>query len=223
MDNKSIYTELRAVQSELKAPKSRTNNFGKFNYRSTEDILEAVKPLLASHGLLLTLEDEPVEIGPRIYIKATASITDGVDVIATSAYAREADGKTGMDVAQLTGACSSYARKYALNGLFLIDDTKDQDTDEFQAQTGKKKPDFGKPSPEATVKKSDGKQSSGIESAALTDLKAKMLVEGITEEQVLKAFCGKYSAIENIEDEVINTKIIPKWDEFIKFIGGTKK
>lgn len=117
-----------AIQSELKAPKWQYNSFGKYNYRSCEDILEGVKPLLAKHGLVLTIQDSIDLIGDRFYVKATATITDGKEQLATSAYARESLDKKGMDASQVTGATSSYARKYALNGLLAIDDTKDADT-----------------------------------------------------------------------------------------------
>ena len=117
-----------AIQSELKAPKGQYNAFGKYNYRSCEDILEGVKPLLAKHGLVLTIQDGIELIGDRYYVKATATITDGKEQLSTSAYARESLDKKGMDASQVTGATSSYARKYALNGLLAIDDTKDADT-----------------------------------------------------------------------------------------------
>lgn len=117
-----------AIQSELKAPKGQYNSFGKYKYRSCEDILEGVKPLLAKHGLVLTIQDSIDLIGDRFYVKATATITDGKEQLSTSAYARESLDKKGMDASQVTGATSSYARKYALNGLLAIDDTKDADT-----------------------------------------------------------------------------------------------
>lgn len=117
-----------AIQSELKAPKGQYNSFGQYNYRSCEDILESVKPLLAKHGLVLTIQDSIDLIGDRFYVKATATITDGKEQLSTSAYARESLDKKGMDASQVTGATSSYARKYALNGLLAIDDTKDADT-----------------------------------------------------------------------------------------------
>ena len=119
--------ELINIQSELKAPKSQYNSFGKYQYRNAEDILEAVKPLLKKNNCHLTITDEIILIGDRYYVKATAEITNGTEVVATSALAREEESKKGMDSAQLTGATSSYARKYALNGLFCIDDTKDSD------------------------------------------------------------------------------------------------
>ena len=120
--------KLVAVQSELKAPKGQYNSFGKYNYRSCEDILEGVKPLLNKYGLYLTIDDAVELIGDRYYIKATATLSDGDNCISTSAYARESLDKKGMDSSQVTGATSSYARKYALNGLLCIDDTKDADS-----------------------------------------------------------------------------------------------
>lgn len=122
------------IQSRLKAPKGNYNSFGKYKYRSCEDILEAVKPLLAEEGLTLILSDEIEQIGDRYYVRATASLYDESLVTTVSAYAREEETKKGADASQITGAASSYARKYALNGLFLIDDTKDADTDEYASQ-----------------------------------------------------------------------------------------
>ena len=120
-------TELLKIQQELKAPKGQFNAFGKYKYRSAEDILESVKPLLYKHNCLLTLTDELVNIGDRYYIKATATIIGENGSFSTVGYAREEENKKGMDGSQITGAASSYARKYALNGLFLIDDNKDSD------------------------------------------------------------------------------------------------
>ena len=118
------------IQNELKAPKSNYNSFGKYRYRSAEDILTAVKPLLLRYGCQMTLQDDIVAVGDRYYIKATVTITDGTESETVTALAREDEIKKGMDGSQITGTASSYARKYALNGLFLIDDTKDADTDE---------------------------------------------------------------------------------------------
>lgn len=126
---------LMKIQQELKAPKGQYNSFGKYSYRSAEDILEAVKPLLAKHSAQLTLSDEIIAVGNRIYVQAVARISVGEDSVISKAFAREPDEKKGMDASQITGTASSYARKYALNGLFLIDDTKDADTDEFRNQT----------------------------------------------------------------------------------------
>jgi hypothetical protein len=136
---------LSEIQRDLKAPKGQFNNFGKYKYRSCEDIVEAVKPLLAEHGAHLTLSDEIIGLTDwdRVYVKATATITfeDGTTV-QTTAFAREPETKKGMDDSQITGTASSYARKYALNGLLAIDDTKDADTDEHRNQTT---PSKGKP------------------------------------------------------------------------------
>ena len=134
---KTIYEKVLAVQNELKAPKDKRNNFGGYNYRSCESILEAVKPLLQEQGLMLTIKDEVVNIGDRYYVRATVLLDDisSNGEIAITALAREEEAKRGMDASQITGTASSYARKYALNGLFLIDDTKDADTDEFHRTT----------------------------------------------------------------------------------------
>lgn len=123
---------LIAIQSKLKATKGRWNSFGKYHYRSCEDILEAVKPLCAEEGCILLLSDEMVLVGERYYIKATAALKTPESEFIVSGYARESDDKKGMDASQITGTASSYARKYALNGLFCIDDNKDADTDEYQ-------------------------------------------------------------------------------------------
>lgn len=128
-DSQVILTQMVGdIQHKLKAPKGQYNSFGKYNYRSCEDILEGVKPLLKEHNLALLIDDEIVQIGERYYVKATAKITDGREIVSATAYAREPDTKKGMDESQITGATSSYARKYALNALLCIDDTKDADT-----------------------------------------------------------------------------------------------
>jgi hypothetical protein len=126
---------LTKIQNELKAPKGQHNKFGNYDYRSAEDILEALKPLLAKHNAQLTLTDKPVMVGEWHYIEATARLVVDGNEIANTASARESPTKKGMDDSQITGTASSYARKYALNGLFLIDDTKDADTNEYQKNT----------------------------------------------------------------------------------------
>lgn len=125
----NVYEKLMNIQSELKAPKNQYNSFGKYHYRSCEDILEGLKPILAKQKATVTVTDEIMLIGDRYYVKATARLIDieKGESIETSAYAREDATKKGMDLAQITGSTSSYARKYALNGLFAIDDTKDSD------------------------------------------------------------------------------------------------
>ena len=135
--------KLQKIQSQLKCAKTQLNKFGGYNYRSCEDILEAVKPLLDEYGCALTINDEIVMIGDRFYVKATARLHDsktGGEIAVVSAFAREEESKKGQDSAQVTGATSSYARKYALNGLFCIDDTKDPDTDEYTKQKAEKTP-----------------------------------------------------------------------------------
>lgn len=134
MDN--FFKRVVKAQAEIKAPKGQRNTFGNYNYRSCEDILEAAKPVCATNGLLLTITDKLVLIGDRYYVEATARLidTDGAGALENTAYAREAKEKKGMDESQVTGTASSYARKYALNGLFCIDDTRDADTDEYQRQ-----------------------------------------------------------------------------------------
>lgn len=129
---KSFKQRLVEAQRELKAPKGQMNRFGGYAYRSAEDILEAVKPINLKHELLLNLRDEIIEVGGRIYVKAIATMTDihSEEQISVQAFAREAEAKKGMDDSQITGSASSYARKYALNGLYLIDDTKDADSNE---------------------------------------------------------------------------------------------
>jgi len=134
----NIYQKLTELQVRLKAPKGQFNSFGKYNYRSMEDITEAVKPLLSEFGLCMTVSDEPMVVGDRVYIKATATLVnnnDASEIIVNTASAREALSKKGMDEAQITGSASSYARKYCLNGLFNIDDNKDPDTDAQHNQT----------------------------------------------------------------------------------------
>ena len=137
--------KLQKIQKELKAPKGQYNSFGKYKYRSAEDILEAVKPILDSNGCALTISDNVIYIGDRYYIQATVTLYDsktGSVIAEVCALAREEEEKKGQDSSQITGTASSYARKYALNGLFCIDDTKDADTDEYAKTTGRaKKPE----------------------------------------------------------------------------------
>lgn len=143
----NIYEKIANIQQKLKVPKDQFNKFGNYNYRNCEDILEAVKPLLAENKLLLILTDEICTIGDRYYVKAIATVIDYETENATVsnvAYAREEENKKGMDSSQVTGATSSYARKYALNGLFGIDDNKDADTNEFNDLTNDT-PDMPKP------------------------------------------------------------------------------
>ena len=153
--NLSLNEKLMRIQVELKAPKNLYNSFGKYHYRNAEGIQEALKPMEKAFGVVTTLSDSIEEVGGRIYVKATATLTDVEtgEQIAVTAYAREASDKKGMDDSQVTGATSSYARKYALNGLFLLDDTKDTDTEEYQSavkQSGNKAISATAPTPTPT-------------------------------------------------------------------------
>lgn len=138
----SVWTKLAAIQTALKAPKGQENKFGGYRYRSCEDILEAVKPLLAAQGAVVQLSDTLELVGQRYYIKATASLidTDTGEATSVTAWAREAESRKGMDDSQVTGSASSYARKYALNGLLAIDDTRDADAMDNSAVSGLSKP-----------------------------------------------------------------------------------
>ena len=139
MTEKNINNLLVEVQSELKAPKGQYNSFGKYNYRSTEDILEGLKPILKEKNLVLVVFDDVVQVSDRVYIKSTAKLSYDQETIEVTAFARESLTKKGMDDSQITGTASSYARKYALNGMFLIDDSKDADSDEFSKQNKSQK------------------------------------------------------------------------------------
>lgn len=138
MENElSFYEKISDIQSRLKAPKGQYNEFGKYKYRSCEDILEALKPFLSTHSLFLNIKDDIITVGDRYYIKATVYISDGKEKVESAAFAREPLDKKGMDEAQITGSASSYARKYALNGLLCIDDTKDSDFENNGEQSPK--------------------------------------------------------------------------------------
>lgn len=155
------------IQSELKAPKNQYNSFGKYNYRSTEDILEGLKPLLLKYKAILSISDEIVQVGDRYYVKATvvlASTEKGEEweALKATAYAREDETKKGMDLAQVTGSTSSYARKYALNGLFAIDDTKDSDSTNTHGKEGK-----GQPTKEQSKSQQNRKQNTNTKSGTL--------------------------------------------------------
>ena len=198
----SVYEKLSKVQTELKAPKGQYNSFGKYKYRSCEDILEAVKPLNAKHGVVLTVGDEVVEISNRFYVKATATfveIESGEKIINT-ALAREDDSKKGMDGSQITGTASSYARKYCLNGLFCIDDTKDADTDEYRHQQ-ERKPQENKPQERQYVKVVNGRTAvinSNGEYVAIEDL----TVEQLEKTLKIKQFAAAHEAIRRLLGEI---------------------
>lgn len=187
--SKEFYARLAEIQRTLNAPKNQYNSFGKYKYRSCEDILEGVKPLL--NGLFLSISDEVVLIGDRYYVKATATITDGDVSHTATALAREEESKKGMDSAQVTGATSSYARKYCLNGLFGIDDSKDADTDEHKNQQQAAKPQQQskpKPSPQDVLKAFTEAAAKKATMAELQEAfkKAWTMLEGTAEQTTAK-------------------------------------
>lgn len=198
----SVYEKLMLVQTELKAPKGQYNSFGKYKYRSCEDILEAVKPLNAKHGVVLTVGDEVVEISNRFYVKATATFVDieSGEKITNTALAREDDAKKGMDGSQITGTASSYARKYCLNGLYCIDDTKDADTDEYRHQQ-ERKPQESKPQERQYVKVVNGR------TAVINSNGEYVAIENLTVEQLektlkIKQFAAAHEAIRRLLGEI---------------------
>ena len=144
MEKRTIHEKLQGIQSSLKAPKGQTNKFGGYTYRSAEDILTAVKPLLTKYGVTLVISDDIVGVEGRIYVKATAVLAESESdySIQVQGFAREAESRKGMDDSQITGSASSYARKYALNGLFAIDDTKDADATNDHGKKAQAKSDF---------------------------------------------------------------------------------
>lgn len=178
--SKELVSRLSTIQKELKAPKGQMNKFGGYAYRSCEDILEAVKPHL--DGLILTVSDSIQIVGEgsdaRIYVTATAAITDGTDTVSTTASAREPKDQKGMNAAQITGSASSYARKYALNGLLLIDDTKDADATNDHG----KKPAKETKSP--VKKKDDKKSSTSFRQSVKKDEPKKTAPEQVEEEEL---------------------------------------
>lgn len=172
----NIIEKLAAVQYEMKAPKNLTNKFGGYNYRNAEGILEAFKPYEKKYGVALVVGDEIVDIGGRIYVKATATFhdTESCEVVSNTAFAREAETKKGMDDAQITGAASSYARKYALNGLFLLDDNKDPDSDEYTARVK------GMTAEEITAEMEDKKKTAQVASEPIGEMRAQALLTELT-------------------------------------------
>ena len=186
-----IRTKLMHIQTELKAPKNLYNSFGKYKYRNLEGICESVKPLLAKYGLAMTMEDSVRLVGDRVYVRAYVLLMDieSKETVDCTAYAREASTKKGMDDSQITGTASSYARKYALSGLFLLDDTKDADTDEYHTMTTRTKkatkakdPD---PEPEDEIEK--------IKNQPIGKTKAVAFAKKLKAEGISAAFvCGLY-------------------------------
>lgn len=189
-----MFTKLMQIQTKIKAPKNLYNSFGKYKYRNAEGICEAVKPFLEEYKCALTLSDEIIEIGGRIYVKATATLhdTETLETVECSAMARESEEKKGMDDSQITGTASSYARKYALNGLFLLDDTKDADSDEYHNQVEAKKQEA------EFEKKSEDIGKMKISSVKVEIMKKRCADDGIPEEKVLKLY--KISSFEEMSE-----------------------
>lgn len=194
-DKITLYQKLSRIQAELKAPKNLFNKFGNYSYRNAEGIQEALKPYEVKFGVMVTLSDAIEEINGRVYVKATATIydTDTSENISVTAYAREAEIKKGMDDAQVTGATSSYARKYALNGLFLLDDTKDVDSEEYQAQ-GKQEANKATSKPKAKAEPKT--ETKPIE--PLSEKEMQFLKQRYTGDNLAKLL--EFYKIENIED-----------------------
>lgn len=207
MTTTSIYSALNYIQSNLKAPKGQFNSFGKYHYRSCEDILEGVKPHLKETNTCLVISDEIVTIGEHNYIKATATLygADG-GAVANSAFAKEPLDKKGMDPSQITGATSSYARKYALNGLFCIDDTKDADTDAYTANTTTTQTKVKTQAPKTnSVKEKEAKQ--GYLQKITQQMGIKQINPKLISEYINKTFKKKTSN-ELTEDEL---KALYEW------------
>lgn len=183
-----FYKKMIKVQATLNAPKGQFNSFGKYHYRSCEDIMGALKPLLAAEGLFQSVSDEIVMIGDRHYVKATVTVTDGQTSVTNSALAREDRDKKGMDGAQVTGAASSYARKYALNGMWNIDDSKDADTNEFRDQQARHAKN--------EVKQQAKPSLSAIEGQTLTAVN-QWANEGMSAEHICEKLSSKYSLTES--------------------------
>ena len=210
----SLREKLMRIQVELKAPKNLYNSFGKYKYRNAEGIQEALKPMEKTYNVTTILTDEVIDISGRIYVKAIATImdVDSDEVISTTAYAREADAKKGMDEAQVTGATSSYARKYALNALFLLDDTKDVDSEEYQAQA-KAEPAQAKPKAQTAPA---GHSKDDIK-AKYSELIAYCKENGFDIKDVAKEFGlnakSTYEEFDNALRRLIYTKSQQKLDE----------
>lgn len=207
-----IYEKLMTVQLSLKAPKNQFNSFGKYHYRSCEDILEGLKPCLKEVKAAVTIDDEIVEIGGRIYVKASAHFHDAEtgEMVNNTAYAREEDVKAGMSLAQITGATSSYARKYALNGLFMIDDNKDADTDENKVESDAKSK---KKNP--TEKEMKAVETQNVSEAKINALKKKAESDGVSIVTILDK-CNKPN-LESLTEKQFNW-IVGNWTEV--FVNG---
>ena len=202
-----IYNELSRIQQELKAPKNLYNSFGKYKYRNAEGILESVKPML--NGLALIINDEPVMVGDRYYIKATVTLTDGEESVSAMAYAREDEIKKGMDGCQITGACSSYARKYALNALLMIDDSKDSDDDSLSPKNPNNQQEDNPNPPD------DGKEINGVTTSKTLPKIANLMrneISDIQEKLNVKTYEEARRMVFAWGDELMKSGAIEKFD-----------
>ena len=214
MTELKLHERLLNVQHKLKAPKGQYNKFGNFNYRSAEDILEAVKPLNFENGLTLTISDEVKEVAGRIYVVAVATVTDGTDSISVQALAREPENRKGMDESQITGATSSYARKYALNGLYAIDDNKDSDNENKNKNEQNKEDDGSKELILLVSKYLEKLEFMGVERKVVVDYicetyKVKQILEVAPNKligELKKIYFKKKSDIEKQQQEQTNTQ-----------------
>lgn len=218
-----ITETLSAIQTELSAPKGQFNKFGGYAYRSCEDILEALKPLLKKYKACVTISDDIVMVGDRVYVKATATLTAAEESITATAFAREAEDKKGMDSAQVTGSTSSYARKYALNGLFAIDDNKDPDDPQGNPPTPSKTPQ--KPTkPQPTQESATPPLAPTVAPAATTEPKELDYVipvgdmKGYTIRQAYKAkrTDAVYAAYDDPESSEAYKRAVEVVNEFVK-------
>jgi hypothetical protein len=190
----TLFNKLALLQDQIDVPKSQYNKFGNFYYRNVEDIQSAVKPLLVKHGLVLTVQDELVLIGDRYYIKATATISDGEQSLSTTAYARESESKKGMDDSMCTGTSSSYARKYALGGLLVLDDQKDADHADNREQ-GNKESSPTPPEPEKPWYNDFDKHKSVME---------QRIAEGESPEKIIESLAEKFKINKEVRQKITN-------------------
>lgn len=217
MEGKTLKEKLMLIQTEMKAPKNLYNSFGKYKYRNAEGIYETVKPYLKAHNLSLNMTDDVVEVGGRVYVKSTALLRDceSDEEIKNSAFAREPVDKKGVDDSQITGTASSYARKYALNGLFLLDDTKDPDTDEYAKETTEKKK-------RAEEEEADQKKTEETGKQLISKAKVNALTSKCTEDNInVKKFCAAYK-VSSISEftEAMHTNALSHWEDVKEAFGN---
>jgi hypothetical protein len=199
--------KLVEFQVKLKAPKGKFNSFGNYNYRSCEDILEAVKPIIHPEGFYLIFEDAVVQVGERYYFKAEAILTNGEEKFTGTGFAREEEGRKGMDASQVSGSASSYARKYALNALFAIDDAKDADTDEHRMEVTKRASDAKKPDPKPDQKKTPAKNLP--QKPILTEKQFKQGLERINDGEILyEKIMKKYNVRKEYDEALKQAEVL---------------